>query len=122
MHPLAFNEIPHWPWGQGHDHRPLLRLEHPPVPDTGHAAAHRFLWFEWGHAERLVSHTTTTLGFAKNTDPILVAIREGLEWNGVPPDEPFVVRREGTRDARIQGARYLRRARRGWELPKPPRP
>lgn len=99
---LAFAEILRWTPGRLHDHRPLLRLEHPPRARMEHVPSHRFLWFEWGNAEGPVIHTTTTFGFGRATDPVLIAIREGLVRAGVPRGEPFVVRPAGTREERTR--------------------
>jgi hypothetical protein len=104
---LAFAEIVRSTSGRQHDHRPLLRLEHPPRVQIERVPAHRFLWFEWGNAEEPVSDTTTTFGFSRDTDPVLVAIREGLDRAGVPSGEPFVIRPPGTRQERTQGSRAL---------------
>lgn len=108
---LAFAEITRWTSGRRHDLRPLIRLEHPPCVRIDHVPDHRFLWFEWGNAEGPVTHTTTTFGFGRDTDPVLVAIREGLERANVPRGEPFVIRPAGTRQERLRGSRAsLRRA------------
>jgi hypothetical protein len=101
---LAFAEIARWTPGRQHDHRPLLRLEHPPCVRVECVPEHRFLGFEWGNAEGPVTQTTTTLGFGRDTDPVLVAIREGLERAKVPRGEPFVARPAGTREERTQGS------------------
>jgi hypothetical protein len=103
--PLAFAEIARWTSGRQHDHRPLLRLEHPPCVRIEHVPEHRLLWFEWGNAEGPVTDTTTTFGFGRDTDPVLVAIREGLERANVPRGEPFVIRPAGTRQERMRGSR-----------------
>lgn len=109
--PLAFAEIARWTSGRQHDHRPLLRLEHPPRVRIEHVPEHRFLWFEWGNAEGPVTHTMTTFEFGRDTDPVLVAIREGLERASVPRGEPFVIRPAGTRQERMRGSRAsLKRA------------
>ena len=102
---LAFAEITRWTSGRQHDHRPLLRLEHPPCVRIERVPAHRFLWFEWGNAEGPVTHTTTTFGSGRDTDPVLVAIRERLERANVPLGEPFVIRPAGTRQERVRGSR-----------------
>jgi hypothetical protein len=102
---LAFAEIARWSYGRQHDHRPFLRLEHPPCVRIEHVPEHRFLWFEWGNAEGPVTYTTTTFGFGRNTDPVLVAIREGLERANVPRGEPFVIRPAGTHQERMRGSR-----------------
>ncbi len=118
--PLAFAEVGRWTPGRRHDHRPLLRLEHPPRARIEHVPDHRFLWFAWGNAEGPVIHTTTTFGFGRDTNSVLVAIREGLERAGVPRGEPFVIRPAGTREERTRGSRTsftraspMRRARLG---------
>lgn len=110
---LAFTEVDRWAQGRLHDHRPLLRLEHPPRVRIEHVPAHRFLWFEWGNAEGPVGHTTTAFGFSKDTDPVLVAIRDGLERAGVPRGEPFVIRPPGTREERAKGS-HAALYRDGW--------
>jgi hypothetical protein len=66
---------------------------------------HRFLWSEWGNADGPVTHTTTTFGFGRDTDPVLVAIRDGLDRANVPRGEPFVIRPAGTRQERTRGSR-----------------
>lgn len=104
---LAFAEIVRWTSGRQHDHRPLLRLEHTARVQIERVPEHRFLWFEWGNAEEPVSDTTTTFGFSRDTDPVLVAIREGLKRAGVPRGEPFVIRPPGTRQERTGGSRAL---------------
>jgi hypothetical protein len=112
--PLSFAEIAQWASGRQHDDRPLLRLEHPPCMRIEHVPEHRFLWFEWGNAEGPVTYTTTTFEFGRETDPVLVAIREGLERGNVPRGEPFVIRPAGTRQERVRGSRaFFRRARPG---------
>ena len=103
--PLAFAEIARWTSGRQHDHRPLLRLEHPPRVRIERVPKHRFLWFEWGNAEGPVTHTTTTFEFSRDTDPVLVVIREELERASVPRGEPFVIRPAGTREERMRGSR-----------------
>jgi len=103
--PLAFAEVGRWTPGRQPDHRPLLRLEHPPRARIERVPEHRFLWFEWGSAEGPVTHTTTTFQFGRDTDPVLVAIREGLEQANVPRGEPFVIRPAGTREERTRGSR-----------------
>jgi hypothetical protein len=57
---LAFEEIIGWSQGQRHDHRPLLRLEHPAHRRLEWAPAHRLLWFRWGNAAAEISHGETT--------------------------------------------------------------
>ena len=103
--PLAFAEVSRWTVGRRHDHRPLLRLEHPPHMRIERVPEHRFLWFEWGNAEGPVARTTTTFGFGRDTDPVLVAIREGLERANVPRGEPFVIRPAGAREERTRRSR-----------------
>jgi hypothetical protein len=107
---LAFAKVARWTSGRRHDHRPLLRLDHPASVRIEHVPEHRFLWFEWGNAEGPVTHTTTTFGFGRDTDPVLVAIREGLEQAGVPRGEAFIIRPAGTREERTRGSRTPLRA------------
>ncbi len=56
---LTFDEIARWTLGRRHDHRPLLKLEHPPHVRIEWVPAHGFLWFVWGNASGGVSHVET---------------------------------------------------------------
>jgi len=106
---LQFAEITRWSPGRRHDHRPLLRLEHAPSARIAYVPAHHLLWFAWGNAEDPVMHTTTTFGFSRDGDPVLVAIRERLEQANVPSEDPFVIRPAGTREQRLGSSiAYLR--------------
>src|SRR2546428_11755425 len=42
---LTFDEITRWSIGRRHDHRPVLRLEHPPHVRVEWVPAHHVLWF-----------------------------------------------------------------------------
>ncbi len=106
---LELAKITRWSQGRQHDQRPLLRLEHPPSARVQHIPAHHFLWFTWGNAEEPVTHTTTTFGFGRDGDPVLVAIRKWLEQANVPSGEPFAIRPAGTREQRLgSSTAYLR--------------
>jgi hypothetical protein len=87
--------------GRRHDHRPLLRLEHPPHVRIEQVIAHRFLWLRWANAERGVSHAETSFYFASRHDPVFRAIKERLELTNAPQGEPFVETLAGTREERL---------------------
>lgn len=109
---LAFAEITRWCSGRQHDGRPLLRLDHPPHQRIQRVPAHRLLSFQWGNAERPVTQTTTTFAFGKRTDPVLVAMHQGLRRAEVPQGPAFEIRPEGSREERMRGSSYtLRRYR-----------
>lgn len=111
---IAFDQITRWALGRRHDHRPILRLEHTPHARIERVPRHHFLWFRWGNAEVLVTCTSTTLEFAKDTDPVQVAICERLERAGVQPGEPFLIRPAGTRAQRLRGSRSSFRRALPW--------
>lgn len=98
---LAFEEISRWSKGRRHDHRPLLRVEHPAHRRLEWAPAHRFLWFCWGNATAEISHQETTFSFASRRDPVFRAMSERLELAGAPQGEPFVEVLPGTRGERV---------------------
>lgn len=107
---LSFSHITRWSLGRQHDHRPLIRLEHTPIERPEHVPAHHFLWFEWGDAEEPVPKRMTLLAFARDTDPVFIAIRTALERVAVPQAASFVIRPEGTRQERMGNFTLLKRA------------
>jgi len=102
---LTFHEITRWTVGQRHDHRPVLRLEHPRHVRLEQVIAHRFLWFRWGNAERGVPHESTTLSFSSRRDSVFRAIKSRLELTNAAQGEPFVETLPGTREERFRGSR-----------------
>jgi hypothetical protein len=122
---LAFDQITGWAPGRQHDGRPRLRLDHVSVLRMEHVPEHRFLWFEWGNAEAPFPRTTTSLAFSRDSDPVLVALRDALERASVPQRAPFVVRPEGTREQRMPShgtltygpsPRWARMRSRWWDV------
>lgn len=103
--PLPFEEITRWTSGERHDHRPILKLEHRPLTRIDRVPARRFRWFTWGTAIGPVTRTTTSFGFGRRTNPILVAMRAELERRKIPEGLPFVIRPAGTREDRTKGSR-----------------
>ena len=99
---LYFSQITRWTLGSRHDGRPLIELEHAPVPRLEHAPAHRLLWFEWGDIEVPALQTTTSLEFARTSSPVFVALRDALMRASIPQGDPFVVRPQGTREERTR--------------------
>jgi len=104
---LAFEEITRWSKGRRHDHRPMLRVEHPTHRRLEWAPAHRFLWFRWGNATAEISHQETTFSFASRRDPVFRATSERLELVDPPQGEPFVEVLPGTREERLGGSRRM---------------
>jgi hypothetical protein len=105
---LTFEEVTRWAMGRKHDHRPLLRLEHPPHVRVERVIAYRFLWSRWGNAERGVPHEETTFSFPRRRDPVFRAMKGRLELVGAAQGEPFVETVPGAREERLG-----RRVRRG---------
>jgi hypothetical protein len=103
---LTFEEITRWTVGRRHDHRPVLRLEHPRHVRVEQVIAHRFLWFRWGNAERGVPHEGTTFSFSSRRDPVFRAMKGRLELAKVAQGEPFVETLPGTREERL-GSRIV---------------
>lgn len=97
---LTFDEITRWTLGRRHDHRPLLRLEHPRHVRVEHVIAHRLLLFRWGNTEREVSHEETTLYFRSDRDPVFAAMSERLRETSAQKGDSFVVALRGTRQER----------------------
>lgn len=114
--PVPFEEITRWTSGERHDHRPILELEHRPLTRTDRVPARRFLWFTWGDAVGPVTRTTTSFGFGKRSNPILVAMRAELEWRKIPEGLPFVIRPVGAREDRTKDSCGVlnRRSRIAW--------
>lgn len=105
--PLPFEEITRWTPGERHDHRPIFKLEHRPLTRTDRVPARRFLWFTWGNAVGSVTRTTTTFGFGRRTNPILIAMQSELERRRIPQGPAFVIRPPGTREERTKGSRSM---------------
>lgn len=99
---LDFSQITAWSRGNQHDGRPIIRLEHEPVPRISHLPAHRFLWFRWGDVERAVPRTSTTLYYRRGSDPDFIPLRAALEARSIHKGEAFHERPEGARHERTQ--------------------
>lgn len=114
--PVPFDEITRWTSGERHDHRPILKLEHRPLTRTDRVPARRFLWLTWGDAVGPVIRTTTSFGFGRRTNPILVAMSAELERRKIPEGLPFVIRPAGTREDRMKDSRGVlyKRSRTAW--------
>lgn len=111
LDPLLFADVTRWSMGQMHDRRPLLRLEHHPLTRMEDVPARRFLWFRWCNGEGPATRPTTTLGFGRDTDPVLVAILTELDDRRSPQDQPFVIRPAGDRAERVGSGTLFRESR-----------
>jgi hypothetical protein len=100
--PLPFDEVTGWSLGARHDAGPIVKLEHRARTTIDRVPARRFLWFTWGDAEGPVTRTTTSFGFGRKTNPVLVAMRAELERRELPQGAPFVIRPAGTREERTK--------------------
>jgi hypothetical protein len=89
---VAFEEVTSWADGRAHDGRPMLRLEHRPMARMEHLPEHRFLWLEWGNTYGPVPRTTTTFEFGRESNPVLLALRDRLASSGIPQGLPFEIR------------------------------
>jgi hypothetical protein len=98
---LAFHEITRWREGRRHDHRPLVRLEHPSHVRSEWVPRHRFLWYRWGNATGEISHKETTFAFGSRRNAVFQALKARLELAGVVQGEPFVEMLPGTREQRL---------------------
>lgn len=107
LDPLPFDEITRWASGAQHDGRPILRLEHHPRTTADRVPGRTFLWFKWGDALGLVVRTTTSFGFGRGSNPVLVAIRAELERREIPQGPRFVIRPAGTREERMASSRSV---------------
>jgi hypothetical protein len=110
LDPLPFDEVTRWSPGERHDARPILKLEHHPRTTIDRVPASRFLWFTWGNAEGPVTRTTTSFGFGRRTNPVLIAVRTELERRRTPQGPPFVIRPSGTPRRADEGSAMLYRA------------
>jgi hypothetical protein len=85
---LPFDQVTRWSLGAQHDGRPILKLEHHPRTRIDRVPTRRFLWFRWDDAEGPVVEKTTSFGFGRRTNPILLAIRVELERRKHLKDSP----------------------------------
>ncbi len=101
---LTFEEIERWSIGRMHDHRPLLRVEHPPHGRIAGVPAHPVLGFRPEDIERETPHRDTTFSFRSDRDPVFRAICQRLGKLDLPQGDPFVVVPPGTREQRMRGS------------------
>lgn len=120
LDPLRFADVTGWSLGRRHDRRPLLRLEHHQLIRIEHVPARRFLWFRWGNAEGPVTHSTTSMGFGRDTNPVLVAILAEVEGRKIPQGQSFEIRPACDRAERIRRTHgpLDRGYRRAWIRPR----
>jgi hypothetical protein len=57
-----------------------------------------------GNAEGPVARTTTSFGFGRRTNGVLIAMRAELESRTIPPGPSFMIRPAGTRAERTKGS------------------
>ena len=105
LDPLAFDQIVGWSRGAQHDGRPILRLTHHPLTRIQRVPVRRFLWWTWGNAVGPVVETTTTLTFARPTNPVFRAIQAELDRRKISQGPSFVIRPVGTRAERMKDSR-----------------
>ncbi len=101
---LPFDEITGWSLGAKHDSRPTLRAEHLPRSRIDLVPVRKLLLIPWGDREATVTRTTTSYGFGKHTNPVLLAIRAELERRRIPQGSPFTIQPAGTRAERMKGS------------------
>jgi hypothetical protein len=113
---VMFSEVTGRRHGRLHDGRPLIELEHPPHMTIDRVPPRRFLWFTWGNTEGPVTHTTTTYGFGRVSNPVFVAITGELDRRKVPQGPTFVIRPAGARTERLRNGQGLLREYREGRL------
>ena len=81
---VPWDEVTGWSFGERHDHRPILRLEHRARVRIEHVPARRFLWFRVGERRRAGEQDDEDLGVRQVHEPGLGRDADGTRVSEDP--------------------------------------
>lgn len=101
---VAFVEVTGWRWGDEHDLRPFVIIDHTPLPRWHRAPHRKFLWVRWGGGTKTVDRTSTEFRFTRLRDPVFKELVVRLRALRVTEESSLHRRPIGTREERIGGS------------------